>query len=327
MIKLPGVKSRQLFFCAAGLCSFDSDIPVPLLTHLSIQPFIEYLRYEKRYSVNTVTSYYNDLRDFIGFSEKQFGPATVKDITHQHIRSWLAFLKDKGLSSASVNRKISALKSFFRYCLKTGTIETTPMAKIISPKKGSKLPSFMKEEETEKLVTALHQSADDWKSLNAKMVITMFYTTGMRLSELLNLREKQVDSDRKQVKVLGKGNKERIIPLSDALIELILYYQEQKKEHFDQADDVLLVTEKGKKLYPRYAWLLVNTYLGLASTLDKKSPHVLRHTFATHLMNNGAGLNAVKELLGHSSLAATQVYTHTTIEKLKDIHKKSHPKA
>lgn len=309
------------------LSSFDADSPFPLLTHLLIQPFLEYLRYEKRFSANTVISYHNDLSSFIDFIEKQFGPVTVNEITHQHIRSWLAFIKENGLSSSSINRKISALKSFFRYWLKTGDLEATPMAKIISPKKGKMLPAFMKEEETEKLVIALQQSADDWKSLNAKMVITMLYTTGMRLSELLNLRENQVDFDRKQVKVLGKGNKERILPLSSAVTGLILHYREQKKELFNQADDVLLVTEKGKKLYPKYAWLLVNNYLGMTSTLDKKSPHVLRHTFATHLMNKGAGLNAVKELLGHSSLAATQVYTHTTIEKLKDIHKKSHPKA
>jgi integrase/recombinase XerC len=163
--------------------------------------------------------------------------------------------------------------------------------------------------------------------LNAKMLISIFYATGMRLSELINLKEKQIDFSRSQIKVLGKGNKERIIPVSKKVLELIKIYQALKRKEFEKPDDTLLVTEKGKKLYPKYAYLLVNQVLGSASTLDQKSPHVLRHTFATHLMNNGADLNAVKELLGHSSLASTQIYTHNTIEKLKDIHKKAHPKA
>ena len=185
----------------------------------------------------------------------------------------------------------------------------------------------MKEEEARVLLESLGRSAENWKSLNAKILITIFYATGMRLSELLGLREDQLDFSKKQVKVLGKGNKERIIPLSENIVSLIREYIRQKEEKFENADKVLLVTDKGKKLYPRYAWVLVNQYLGLASTLDKKSPHVLRHSFATHLMNNGAGLNAVKELLGHSSLAATQVYTHNTIEKLKEVHKKAHPRS
>lgn len=298
-----------------------------LLNRQSIQPFLEYLKYEKRYSPHTLLSYENDLGDFIDFIEIQYGATALQSITHSYVRSWLALLNEKGLVAKSISRKISTLKSYFKYCMKTGVVETTPMAKVISPKSGKRLPSFIKEEDTKQLTAALGQSADDWKSLNARMLITIFYSTGMRLSELLGLREKQVDFEKRQLKVLGKGNKERIIPVSPELIGLIRKYQEQKQDRFEKTDEVLLVTEKGRKIYPKYAWLLVNSYLGLASTLDKKSPHVLRHTFATHLMNNGASLNAVKELLGHSSLAATQVYTHNTIEKLKDIHKKSHPKA
>jgi integrase/recombinase XerC len=159
------------------------------------------------------------------------------------------------------------------------------------------------------------------------MLISLFYATGMRLSELINLKEKQLDPARLQIRVLGKGNKERLIPVSKEVIQGIKEYQDLKRKTFENSEDFLLVTEKGKKMYPKYAWILVNKYLGQASTLDKKSPHILRHTFATHLMNNGAELNAVKELLGHASLAATQVYTHNTIEKLKDIHKKAHPKS
>jgi integrase/recombinase XerC len=298
-----------------------------LFNQQGIQPFLDFLRYEKRYSAHTITAYRQDLLECIDFTESRFGSTELAAITHQYIRSWLAELKETGLTARSLNRKISTLKSFFKFCIKQGWLETTPMARVITPKSGSRLPSFVREEETARLVESLNHSAEDWKSLNARMLINIFYATGMRLSELITLRERQLDLSGGQVKVLGKGNKERIIPISPELVKMIREYIRLKMEKFGKPDEMLLVTEKGKKLYPKYAWLLVNTYLGMASTLDKKSPHVLRHTFATHLMNNGAGLNAVKELLGHSSLAATQVYTHNTIEKLKDIHKKSHPKA
>ncbi len=292
-----------------------------------IQPFIGYLQYEKRYSVNTITSYTADLNDFFSYLSVQFGETSLKHINHTFIRSWLASLKDNGLTSKSINRKISSLKSFFKYCVRTEILASSPMGKIISPKIGKRLPVFVKEEETKKLVETLTQTSDTWKSLNAKMLITIFYSTGMRLSELITLKEKQIDFSRSSIKVLGKGNKERVIPVSQETIENIKQYQELRNKEIGSTDGFLLVTEKGKKLYPKYAYLLVNQYLGTVGTLDKKSPHVLRHTFATHLMNNGADLNAVKELLGHSSLASTQIYTHNTIEKLKDIHKKAHPKA
>ncbi len=298
-----------------------------LLNPQGIQPFLDYLRYEKRYSAHTILAYQGDLEEFISFTTQQYGSTAIGAISHHHIRSWLAVLKNRGLTARSLNRKISTLKSFFRFYLKQGELEISPMGKIITPKSGKKLPSFIREEDTVMLMKSLERSAEDWKSLNAKMLITIFYATGMRLSELLGLRERQIDFEKAQIRVLGKGNKERIIPVSRELLRQIRDYADQKKARYEKSEDFLLITEKGKKLYPKYAWLLVNTYLGLTTTLEKKSPHVLRHSFATHLMNNGAGLNAVKELLGHSSLAATQVYTHTTIGKLKDIHKKAHPKA
>lgn len=243
------------------------------------------------------------------------------------IRSWMAQLKENGLTSKSINRKISSLKSFFKYHLRSGEIDASPMGKVIAPKNAKRLPVFAREDDMDTLLQSL-QSTDSWDSLNAKMLISYFYYTGMRLSELINLYEKQIDFSKAQVKVLGKGNKERILPMNPQLIELTKEYQILKKKEFPGSGDYLLVTSKGKKIYPKYAYLLVKKYLGFEiKTLDKKSPHVLRHTFATHLMNNGADLNAVKELLGHSSLAATQVYTHNTIEKLKDVYKKAHPKA
>jgi len=300
---------------------------MPILSHEAIQPFIGYLKFEKRYSHNTVTAYQGDLNDFIEFINGQFGETMLGVITHAIVRSWLARLKEQGLTAKSLNRKISTLKSFFKYLLKNGMIETSPMTKVISPKIGKRLPVFVKEEDTQKLLNTLSRSTENWRTLNAKMIITILYSTGMRLSELINLKEKQVDFARSQIKVLGKGNKERIIPISAELGNSIREYQQLKRKEFETAEEVLLVSEKGKKLYPKYAYLIVNQHLGEVSTLDKKSPHVLRHSFATHLMNNGADRNAVKELLGHSSLAATQVYTHNTIEKLKDIHKKAHPKS
>ncbi|HEX7846464.1 MAG TPA: tyrosine-type recombinase/integrase [Chitinophagaceae bacterium] len=292
-----------------------------------IQSFLDHLKFEKRYSVHTVTSYQNDLLDFFDYLETQFGIAKLKDINSSFIRSWLAGLKENKMTAKSINRKISSLRSFFKYQLKIGGIESTPMTNITAPKIAKRLPVFVKENEAKELLQTLSGATEDWKTLNAKMLLTLFYSTGMRLSELIGLKEKQLDLGRSQIKVLGKGNKERIIPVSREMIENIRQYQDAKRKEFEKTDDVLLVTEKGKKLYPKYAYLLVNKYLSMASTLDKKSPHVLRHTFATHLMNSGADLNAVKELLGHSSLASTQVYTHNTIEKLKNVHKKAHPKA
>lgn len=298
-----------------------------VMTHTDIQSFLDYLKFEKRYSVHTIISYQTDLTAFFGFLDFQFGKLQLRDISYSFIRSWLADLKGQGITSKSIVRKISSLRSFFKYHLRTGNIETTPMTNVIIPKIGKRLPVYVKEEETKKILETLKKSTENWKTLNAKMLIILFYSTGMRLSELINLKEKQLDIGRAQIKVLGKGNKERIIPVSKEVIVHIGDYRQLKKKEFETSDDSLLVTEKGKKLYPKYAYLLVREYLGHAGTLDKKSPHILRHTFATHLMNRGADLNAVKELLGHASLASTQVYTHNTIEKLKNVHKKAHPKA
>lgn len=293
----------------------------------NIQSFLDYLKFEKRYSVHTIISYQNDLVDFFDYLETQFGSSVLTSIHSTFIRSWLAGLKEKKMNARTINRKISSLRSFFKYHLRIETIDTTPMVNIISPKAGKRLPVFIKEKETEELLKTVSGATEDWKTLNAKMLLTLFYSTGMRLSELIGLKEKQVDVSRSQIKVLGKGNKERIIPVSKEMIENIREYQRWKRKEFEKSEEVLLVTEKGKKMYPKYAYLLVKEYLGETTTLDKKSPHVLRHSFATHLLNGGADLNAVKELLGHSSLASTQVYTHNTIEKLKNVYKKAHPKA
>jgi integrase/recombinase XerC len=300
---------------------------MPELSADPIQSFLDYLKYQKRYSAHTIRSYHDDLAQFLGFLQIQFEETSITVIGHHHVRSWLASIKENDNSSKTINRKISSLKSFFKYLVRTGILEQTPMTKVITPKVSKRLPDFIQEGDAGKLIGAL-KNTEDWKGLNTKMLITLFYTTGMRLSELVNLRESQVDFSRKQVKVLGKGNKERIIPVSQEVLLMIREYMQHKKREFESADNTLLVTEKGKKMYSKYPYLLVKSFLTTeVKTLSKKSPHVLRHSFATHLSNNGADLNAIKELLGHSSLAATQVYTHNTIEKLKNVYKKAHPKA
>lgn len=294
----------------------------------SLQSFFDYLKFEKRYSSHTLTAYRSDLEGFMDFVQREFGEVQLSEISHSIVRTWLAVLRDEGLDTKSIRRKLSSLKSFFKHMLRMGVLETSPMAQVITPKAGKKLPVFMKEEDTAQVSETLTSSSDDWKSLNMQMLINIFYATGMRLSELVNLKEKQIDFSRGHIRVLGKGNKERIIPVSQDVLQQIRRYKDLKRKEFGSGSvEYFLVTEKGRKLYPKYAYLLVKKALSEVTTLEKKSPHVLRHTFATHILNNGANLNAVKELLGHSSLAATQVYTHNTIEKLKDVHKKAHPRS
>jgi len=292
----------------------------------SVSAFLNFLRFEKRYSQHTVLSYETDLSQFSLFARDVYALDDIEPAQPVHIRSWMAQLKGEGQSSRTIVRKLSSLRSFYKYLLKTGRISTVPTAGLTAPKISKRLPVFVKENEMSELIQALEASTEDWKGWNARMLITLFYSTGMRLSELIQLKEKQVDLSRMLIKVLGKGNKERVIPIHPATRQLLLTYTAEKRKRWTMLPETLLVTETGKKLYPKYAYLLVKKYLGQASTLEKKSPHVLRHSFATHLLNHGADLNAVKELLGHASLAATQVYTHNTIEKLKEAHKKAHPK-
>lgn len=295
-----------------------------LTQHSHIQKFLDYLRFEKRYSQHTIISYQNDLEQFFAFLS-QYGNIEPNAISTSFIRSWLAELKGEEISSKSINRKISTLKSFFKFLMKQGVLQQTPMTTISSPKINKRLPVFIEEKNTDTLFSHVEFS-DDWTGRTDKLILTLLYTTGIRLSELIHLKESNVDAHYSQIKVLGKGNKERIIPVSKELIKELADYISEKPVKAENVTEVF-VNEKGKPLYPKYVYNAVKKYLSTVTTIDKKSPHVLRHTFATHLMNNGADLNAVKELLGHASLAATQVYTHNTIDKLKDVHKKAHPKA
>jgi integrase/recombinase XerC len=291
-----------------------------------IQPFLEYLQFEKRYSPHTIISYRTDLEQFFAYLASQYDNPPVTAITPMFVRSWLAEMREDEMTPKSLNRKISSLKSFFKFQLKVGTIQQSPMTTVVAPKVGKRLPSFVAQDDMLTLQQYV-EFPDTWKGQTDKLLIALFYATGMRLSELINLKESQLDVSNCQVKVLGKGNKERIIPVSKELMDQLVAYSDNKKKLEVTAADNVFVNEKGKPLYPKYVFNVVKSNLSLVTTVQKKSPHILRHTFATHLTNNGADLNAVKELLGHGSLAATQIYTHNTIEKLKDIYKKAHPKA
>ena len=297
------------------------------VAHPQLQPFFSYLQFEKRYSQHTIISYQTDLTSFFDYLAVQYGDVAVRDISHLYIRSWLASLKDEGLAAKSINRKISSLRSYFKYALKTGEVTQSPMGKIIAPKSEKRLPQFVADKDMATLLTHV-EFGTDWKGLTEKLLIQLFYHTGMRLSEVIGLKESGVNVQGSALKVLGKGSKERIIPISNELLQEIKSYMQAKREIRGlENGTVLLVSEKGAPLAARQVYTVVKKYLSLVTTIEKRSPHILRHTFATHLTNNGADLNAVKELLGHSSLAATQVYTHNSIEKLRNVYNKAHPKA
>lgn len=292
------------------------------INHLLLQ-FLQYLEYQKRYSKHTVIAYQTDLQQFFVYAQAQFDIAEVTDITSNILRSWLASLKDEETTAKTINRKISSIKSFFKFLQKQNLVSKNPTALIVAPKIPKRLANFVREED---MHTLLHhvEFTDDFEGKTKKLIITLFYQTGMRLSELINVQETSLNEASQQIKVVGKGNKERIIPLELNLIKELQTYIVSKPNN---AAENIFVTPKGKPLNPRTIYGFVKEHLSLVTTIQKKSPHVLRHSFATHLMNNGAEINAVKELLGHSSLAATQVYTHNTIEKLKAAYKQAHPKA
>lgn len=294
-----------------------------------IPSFLEYLQFEKRYSAHTIKSYETDLQQMELYlrstAEGTDVPVALQGITLFQLKSWLASLRQQGLEPRSINRKISAANSYFRFLKRQGVVEVNPMTSIRTLKTPKRLPSFLKEEQTAGLMG--EPSTDNWKAITASLVISILYNTGLRVSELVSLRSRHVDDRLQQIKVLGKGNKERIIPLKPELLEQIKAYEKLKTDHLDNMNgEYLLLNSQGKPLNVKYVYREVRQQLQPLKQVSRKSPHVMRHTFATQLMNNGADLNAVKELLGHASLAATQVYTHNTIEKLKDIHKQAHPK-
>ena len=292
-----------------------------------LQAFLDYLKFEKRYARHTISSYASDLAFFYEFIGAQYELDKAADIQASMIRGWLASMKEQGHSAKSINRRISAVKSFYRFLQRKGIVTNTPTAMLVAPKVSKRLPVYVEVKDLDTLFRHV-EFPDNRTGRLERLIFAVFYATGMRLSELTGLKETQVDLSKQQLKILGKGNKERIIPITTELRNLMEEYISEKKSiATDVSVENLLVNDKGKPLHPRYVQGVVKRYLSFVTTIEKKSPHILRHSFATHLMNNGAELNAVKELLGHSSLAATQIYTHNTIEKLKEIHSRSHPKS
>lgn len=292
-----------------------------------VNSFLKYLEFERRYSPHTLVSYRTDLAQFQEFLAKSFPETKLEFVAYAQIRPWLVSLIEKEISPRSVNRKTVSLRSFYKFLIRKGVIEKNPTLKIQVMKTKKQLPSFVQEEDISQLLDN-HEFANDFMGWRDKLILEMLYGTGIRLSELMNLETEWVNFYERTIKVLGKRNKERVIPFSKGLSDIIEKYISYKKNRFSHnGNDFLLVTDKGKKCYPIMIYRVVNKYLSIFTTLDKRSPHVLRHTFATHLLNKGADLNAVKDLLGHTSLAATQVYTHNSMDKLKKVFDQAHPKA
>ena len=288
--------------------------------------FIEYISFEKRYSQHTIQAYTQDLTQFSSFLKEHYAITDVTAAGHQQIRSWVVHLMENGLSERSVLRKLSTLKSFYKYLHRNKIIDHNPTLIVIPPKTPSRNPEFVGEEKMQNLFEQISYR-NDFIGMRDKLILEVFYGTGIRLSELIGLQEHDISLNNRTIKVHGKRNKERIIPFTKKMGEQLSAYLEMKEKHGITAEGSLFVTDRGKKLYPRLVYRIVNKYLSMVTTLTKKSPHVLRHTFATHMLNNGADLNAIKEFLGHANLAATQVYTHNTVEKLKKIYQQAHPRA
>ncbi|MFD1258242.1 tyrosine-type recombinase/integrase [Mucilaginibacter terrae] len=299
------------------------------IVFMFLEQFIAYIKYEKRYSPHTVTAYESDLAQFYTFlNYPEVVIAHPAEITHHHIRNWMVELMNAKLTSRSINRKVATLRKYFKFLLQGDIIKATPTARIQTPKISKQLPVVVEEEKLSRMLDSNEIFTPDFNGRRDKLIIELLFGTGMRLSELLGITEADINTYEGTVKVLGKRNKERIIPLNKELKLLLQEYLVLKKsEIFANKSLKLIVTSKGSEAYAKMIYLIVQKYLNYISTQDKKSPHVLRHTFATSLLNKGANLNAIKDLLGHASLSATQVYTHNSVERLKSIYKQAHPKA
>jgi len=290
--------------------------------------FLQYLQYEKRCSPHTLSAYQRDLEQFVQYLTTAYEISQPETATFAMIRSWIVSLVEQKLEATSINRKIATLRTFFKFLLKRKNINQDPMQKVVALKTSRTIPAFV-DEQPMGLLLDQFEFAEGFYGLRDKLILELLYGTGIRLSELINLKESDLTVSEQVVKVTGKGNKQRIVPVHRTLLPLLETYNASKKAHFEGKflADYLIVTDKGDQSYPMMIQRIVKKHLDMITTIEKRSPHVLRHTFATHLLNKGADLNAIKDLLGHASLGATQVYTHNSLDRLKQIFEQAHPKA
>lgn len=288
-----------------------------------IDQFVSYIENEKRYSPLTVKAYRRDLEEFSDYLAKTYETDDLLRVTPAMVKSFMASLKEKGQANKSIDRKISSLRSFYKYCLREKLIKVSPLVNVKSLKLPKPLVKFVPESDMEKITFG---ETDDFKTKRDELLFELLYQTGMRQAELRGLRDADVDRAAMKIKILGKRNKMRYVPLSKRMLGMIEHYRQLRDAAFHEHDDRLLVNDKGKEMTPYYIYNKVHQMLEGVTTLKQKSPHVLRHTFATHLLDEGADLRAIQELLGHADLSSTQIYAHTTIEQLKKIHKQAHPK-
>jgi len=292
---------------------------------MSIHSFLNYLALEKKYSPHTTTAYLNDLNSFQEFCNNEFENQSIVEVNYAQIRSWIVSLVNTNISNRTINRKISSLKSFYKFLQKTKEIEFNPLAKHKALKVSKRVQVPFSEKEIINVLNLLDEKVD-FESLRNKLIVELFYSTGMRRSELINLKITDLDFPNETVKVLGKRNKERYIPLLKSVQKSLMKYIEVRGE-INTNESYLFLTKKGKIIYDTLVYRVINNYFSSVSSKIKKSPHIIRHSFATHLLNEGADLNSVKELLGHSSLASTQIYTHSSLGKLKEIYNQAHPRS
>lgn len=290
--------------------------------------FIQYLTTEKRYSAHTIRAYYSDIEQFRAYLESDYDTTDITAVQSTQIRSFVAWLIDHKVSTKSVNRKLTCLRSYYRFCLRQNFILSTPMSKVVSPRNSKRLPYYIEKEGMEKLFSTV-QFAENFLGYRNKAILETFYGTGMRLNELRTLTMNHLNLDQNTLKVIGKRNKERIIPFGDTMKKTLLEYLSIMEESFGDSkqNDFFFVSQSGNQLDPKSIYIIVRKYTDQITTIGKRSPHILRHTFATHLLNEEAPLNAIKEMLGHSSLVSTQIYSHNSISRLKNIYKQAHPRA
>jgi len=289
------------------------------------QSFISYLKYEKRYSPHTILAYETDLTQAFEYFRSMYEVEHYNDVTHQYVRSWIVSLVTEKQVARSINRKMSSLRAYYKFLQRDGGAKVNPTTRLKALKQPKRLPQYIQEHQSKQMLDILNVGTD-FASRRNNLLITTLYYTGMRRSELIELKESDIDRAQGYIRVLGKGSKVRLLPIGSDFMKLLEEYISQKRELFPE-EDYLFVTEKGVKLYPKFVYNVVCKHLSMVSTVSQKGPHTLRHTFATHLTNKGADLNAIKDLLGHASLSATQIYTHNSIDKLKAAYGKAHPKA